>query len=132
MPGSSDAGPRELSLLAQACLIDRRSPRTRDSWIMAALPTLDQPDREVLAGIIERVTFHNAETGFCVLRVKARGHRDLATVVGHSATISAGDGSPRLAIGSTIARTGSSSRHVSCALQLRARLRVSSGISHRA
>ena len=58
---------------------------------MAALPTLDQPDREVLAGIIERVTFHNAETGFCVLRVKARGHRDLATVVGHSATISAGE-----------------------------------------
>ena len=58
---------------------------------MAALPTLDQPDREVLAGIIERVTFHNAETGFCVLRVKARGHRDLTTVVGHSATISAGE-----------------------------------------
>jgi len=58
---------------------------------MAALPTLDQADREVLAGIIERVTFHNAETGFCVLRVKARGHRDLATVVGHSATISSGE-----------------------------------------
>jgi hypothetical protein len=91
MPGSSDAGPRELPLLAQACLIDRRSPRTRDSWIMAALPTSDQPDSEVLAGIIERVTFHNAETGFCVLRVKARGHRDLATVVGHSATISSGE-----------------------------------------
>jgi exodeoxyribonuclease V alpha subunit len=26
---------------------------------------------EVLAGLIERVTFHNAENGFCVLRVKA-------------------------------------------------------------
>jgi hypothetical protein len=25
---------------------------------------------EVLAGLVERVTFHNAETGFCVLRVK--------------------------------------------------------------
>jgi hypothetical protein len=48
----------------------------------------DQPDREVLAGIVERVTFHDAETGFCVLRVKGRGHRDLATVVGHAATIS--------------------------------------------
>src|ERR1700750_3095701 len=58
---------------------------------MAALPTSDQPDREVLAGIVERVTFHNAETGFCVLRVKARGHRDLATVVGHAATISPGE-----------------------------------------
>jgi exodeoxyribonuclease V alpha subunit len=50
-----------------------------------------QTDREVLAGIVERVTFHSADTGFCVLRVKARGHRDLATIVGHAATISAGE-----------------------------------------
>ncbi|PZV02794.1 YrrC family ATP-dependent DNA helicase [Cyanobium sp. ULC084] len=42
---------------------------------------------EVLAGSIERVTFHNAENGFCVLRIKARGHRDLVTVVGHAAEI---------------------------------------------
>ncbi|ABQ28888.1 ATP-dependent RecD-like DNA helicase [Acidiphilium cryptum] len=49
------------------------------------------PDREVLAGLVERVTFHNAENGFCVLRVKARGHRDLVTVIGHAATISAGE-----------------------------------------
>lgn len=47
--------------------------------------------REVLAGIVERVTFHNNDNGFCVLRIKARGHRDLVTVVGHSATISAGE-----------------------------------------
>jgi exodeoxyribonuclease V alpha subunit len=58
---------------------------------MSASPDPNQPDREVLAGIVERVTFHNAESGFCVLRVKARGHRDLATVVGHAATISAGE-----------------------------------------
>ena len=58
---------------------------------MAAPPASIQPDREVIAGIVERVTFHNAETGFCVLRVKARGHRDLATVVGHAATISPGE-----------------------------------------
>src|SRR5215211_7553279 len=50
-----------------------------------------QPDREVIAGIIERVTFHNAENGFCVLRVKARGHRDLVTIIGHAAAISAGE-----------------------------------------
>lgn len=48
-------------------------------------------EREVLAGLVERVTFHNAENGFCVLRVKARAHRDLVTVIGHSATISAGE-----------------------------------------
>ncbi|MGA8689645.1 MAG: helix-hairpin-helix domain-containing protein, partial [Methyloceanibacter sp.] len=48
-------------------------------------------DREVLAGLVERVTFHNAENGFCVLRARARGHRDLVTVLGHAATISAGE-----------------------------------------
>ena len=45
--------------------------------------------QEVLAGLVERVTFHNPENGFCVLRAKARGHRDLVTVVGHAAVISA-------------------------------------------
>jgi exodeoxyribonuclease V alpha subunit len=53
-----------------------------------------QPDvspREVLAGLVERVTFHNADNGFCVLRAKARGHRDLVTVIGHAASISAGE-----------------------------------------
>ena len=48
-------------------------------------------DREVLAGLVERVTYHNVENGFCVLRAKARGHRDVVTVVGHAATISAGE-----------------------------------------
>ena len=46
---------------------------------------------ETLAGTVERVTFHNADTGFAVLKVKARGKRDLITVVGHAATISAGE-----------------------------------------
>ena len=49
------------------------------------------PDREVLAGLVERVTYQNADSGFCVVRVKARGHRDLVTLVGHAATISAGE-----------------------------------------
>ncbi len=49
------------------------------------------PPQEVIAGLVERVTFHNPENGFCVVRVKARGHRDLVTVVGHAAMISAGE-----------------------------------------
>jgi ATP-dependent exoDNAse (exonuclease V) alpha subunit len=53
--------------------------------------TTSHPDREVIAGAVERVTFHNAENGFCVLRIKARGHRDLVAVVGHAAVISAGE-----------------------------------------
>src|SRR5258707_4543445 len=47
--------------------------------------------QEVLAGLVERVTFHNAENGFCVLRAKVRGHRELVTAVGHAATIAAGE-----------------------------------------
>ena len=54
-------------------------------------PNLEPSTHEVLAGLVERVTFHNAENGFCVLRAKARGHRDLVTVIGHAATISAGE-----------------------------------------
>ena len=53
-------------------------------------PSENQP-QEVLAGLVERVTYHNAENGFCVLRAKARGHRDVVTVVGHAATIAAGE-----------------------------------------
>ncbi|MGG5890688.1 SF1B family DNA helicase RecD2 [Falsiroseomonas sp. HC035] len=49
------------------------------------------PETEALAGLVERVTFHNADSGFCVLRVKVRGQRDLVTVVGHAAAIAAGE-----------------------------------------
>src|SRR3954462_13376410 len=49
------------------------------------------PEREALAGLVERVTFHSPETGFCVLRVKVRGQRELVTVVGAAAAISAGE-----------------------------------------
>ena len=61
--------------------------------ISAAVPsgTSTSAPKETLAGLVERVTFHNQENGFCVLRVKARGQRDLVTVVGHAAQISAGE-----------------------------------------
>jgi exodeoxyribonuclease V alpha subunit len=32
--------------------------------------------REVLAGLVERVTYPNTQNGFCVVRVKARSHRE--------------------------------------------------------
>src|ERR1700722_2627672 len=54
-------------------------------------PQQEPSNQEVLAGLVERVTFHNDDNGFCVLRIKARGHRELITVVGHAATISAGE-----------------------------------------
>jgi len=46
---------------------------------------------ESLSGLIERVTFHNDDTGFAVLKVKAKGHRDLVSVVGSLASVSAGE-----------------------------------------
>ncbi|MFM7648220.1 MAG: hypothetical protein ACKO50_09155, partial [Cyanobium sp.] len=57
----------------------------------SGMPDNTAQPTEVLAGSIERVTFHNPANGFCVLRIKARGHRDLVTVVGHAAEISAGE-----------------------------------------
>jgi hypothetical protein len=49
---------------------------------MATIMKIDPTpsDREVLTGLVERVTYHNAENGFCVLRVKARGQRDLVSL----------------------------------------------------
>lgn len=46
---------------------------------------------EQLVGSIERVTFHNDETGFCVLRMKARGHRKPVVVVGHAPSVAIGE-----------------------------------------
>lgn len=46
---------------------------------------------EQLTGSVERVTFHSEESGFCVLRVKVRGQRDLVTVVGTTATVTPGE-----------------------------------------
>jgi exodeoxyribonuclease V alpha subunit len=57
---------------------------------MSATAPVSAPT-EALAGLVERITYHSAENGFCVLRVKARGHKELVTVVGHAATISAGE-----------------------------------------
>ncbi len=46
---------------------------------------------EYLQGSVERVTFHSPESGFCVLRVKVRGQRELVTVIGSAATIRPGE-----------------------------------------
>ena len=48
-------------------------------------------DREPLSGLVERVTFHSPETGFCVLRVRVRGHRELVTVLGSAASVQPGE-----------------------------------------
>jgi exodeoxyribonuclease V alpha subunit len=50
-----------------------------------------RPLLEALAGSVERVTFHNPENGFCVLKVQVRGKRDLVVVVGHTPSVGAGE-----------------------------------------
>ena len=45
---------------------------------------------EALAGLVSG-DVPQSGNGFCVLRIKARGQRDLITVVGHAAMISAGE-----------------------------------------
>ncbi|WP_032112544.1 ATP-dependent RecD-like DNA helicase [Candidatus Paracaedibacter symbiosus] len=52
---------------------------------------LSTSQTEDLQGIIEKVTYHNPDNGFCVLRVKVKGQRDLVTVVGSSPVITAGE-----------------------------------------
>jgi exodeoxyribonuclease V alpha subunit len=47
----------------------------------AAIPER-RPVTELVSGLIERVTFHNDESGFSVLRPKTQGHREETTVIG--------------------------------------------------
>jgi exodeoxyribonuclease V alpha subunit len=46
---------------------------------------------ERLTGTVERVTFHNEENGFSVLRVKVTGRKEPVTLVGHIHAIVAGE-----------------------------------------
>ena len=57
----------------------------------AAPPEARGADPTTIGGTVERVTFHNPDTGFCVLRLKVGGRRELETVVGHVASVAAGE-----------------------------------------
>jgi exodeoxyribonuclease V alpha subunit len=46
---------------------------------------------EQLVGLIERVTFHNPENGFAVLKVQVKGQREPITVVGSLTAVNAGE-----------------------------------------
>jgi hypothetical protein len=56
----------------------------------AAIPER-RPVTEEISGIIECVTFHNDESGFCVLSVKTPGQREEITVVGSVPSVTAGE-----------------------------------------
>ena len=65
--------------------------RSAHSTDRTAPPEARGADPTTISGTVERVTFHNPDTGFCVLRLKVAGRRDLETVVGHAASVSAGE-----------------------------------------
>ena len=74
------------------------------------MPThIASKNREPLSGLVERVTFHNLDTGFCVLRVNVRGHRELVTVLGSAASIQPGESFRPAAGGTTTESTACSS-----------------------
>jgi exodeoxyribonuclease V alpha subunit len=47
--------------------------------------------RELIAGVVERVTFHSPDSGFAVVRLVVRGRRGLTTLVGRAASIAPGE-----------------------------------------
>ena len=53
--------------------------------------TPSRPPLDQLSGLVERVTFHNPDNGFCVLRLKVQGERDLITLIGHTPTVTPGE-----------------------------------------
>lgn len=46
---------------------------------------------ESCEGNVERITFHSEQSGFCVIRVKSKKHRDLVTITGNTASINIGE-----------------------------------------
>ena len=57
------------------------------------LKTIEHTQRklEFLNGLVERITYHNEENGFAVLKVKVRGYRDLVPLIGNIPSITAGE-----------------------------------------
>ena len=69
-------------------------PKRQDRAAPAALPfalTAPEAAAETLSGLVERVVFHNPETGFCVLRVKLADQREPAAVVGECGAVAPGE-----------------------------------------
>lgn len=56
---------------------------------MTVEPTTAIP--ETLNGAIEKIVFHSAGSGFCVLRITAKSHAELVTVVGHAPILNIGE-----------------------------------------
>ncbi len=49
------------------------------------------PEQDILSGIIERVTYHQPDSGFCVLQIKVPGKKDLVPLIGQAPSVSPGE-----------------------------------------
>jgi exodeoxyribonuclease V alpha subunit len=58
---------------------------------MTATSAQPRVPTEEIAGLVERVTFFNPESGFAVLRVQVRGEREPVTILGSLPSVSAGE-----------------------------------------
>ncbi|WP_291981421.1 ATP-dependent RecD-like DNA helicase [Luteitalea sp.] len=67
------------------------SQRHDNRPVRSPLPAGSGEAAEYVSGQVERITYHDAESGFCVLRVSLRGRREPATVVGHAAQVAVGE-----------------------------------------
>ena len=50
-----------------------------------------QQPMDKLSGLVQRVTFHNEMNGYCVLRLKVKGERELVTLLGHAPSVTPGE-----------------------------------------
>ena len=57
------------------------------------LKAIEHPQKklEFVNGLVERITYHNEENGFAVLKIKVRGHRDLVSLIGNIPSITVGE-----------------------------------------
>lgn len=65
--------------------------KNRGHMIQKTMIQTSPAELESLNGLVERVTYHNPENGYCVLRVKVRGLRETQAVVGYTSSISVGE-----------------------------------------
>ena len=66
------------------------SPR-REMQTDRSLLAGSQHGPEYVSGQVERITYHDADSGFCVLRVAVRSRREPVTIVGRAAQVAVGE-----------------------------------------
>ncbi len=87
---SKNAGAED-SIVSSKSASDPSATATPTSGATASDMISNAPTVEHLSGSVERITYHSQDSGFCVLKVKVRGQKDLVTVTGSAAAIAVGE-----------------------------------------